>query len=288
MGEVVTAIAIMTGLGLFCAAVLALAYRFLRVEEDPRLEAVEDLLPGNNCGACGQPGCAAFAEKLLVAEVTPGKCTVADSGTLEEIASVLGVDVGIEEKRIARLKCAGGPGNVRNLAEYRGMSSCRAAAVVDGGGLGCAWGCLGLGDCERACTFDAIHMNADSLPSVDPEPCTACGDCVDVCPQDLFVLVPESQKLFVQCNSPLTGEAALRGCRVACDACGRCAADAPAGTVEMLGGLPIVHYDRGELPGPEATWRCPTGAITWIEHEQFPEAEAEDEDADARPWRSYG
>jgi Na+-translocating ferredoxin:NAD+ oxidoreductase RNF subunit RnfB len=245
---------------------------------------VEDLLPGNNCGACGQPGCAAFAEGLLTETLTPGKCTVADAGALEEIASFLGVGVGAEEKRIARLKCAGGRGNVRNLAEYEGMSSCRAAAVVDGGGLGCSWGCLGLGDCERACTFDAIRMNDDFLPSVAPDPCTACGDCVEVCPQDLFVLVPESQKLFVQCNTPLTGEAALAGCRVACDACGRCAADAPADTVEMVGGLPVVHYDRAEQPTPDATWRCPTGAITWLEDKQFPEAEEEN----PPQWRAYG
>jgi len=284
MAEVAMAIGVMTGLGLFFAGVLIAAYRFLRVEEDPRLEVVEQLLPGNNCGACGQPGCAAFAEKLLGAELAPGRCTVADSQTLEELASFLGVGVGAEEKRIARLKCAGGVGNVRNLAEYQGMSSCRAAAVVDGGGLGCAWGCLGLGDCERACTFDAIHMNADALPSVDPGPCTACGDCVDVCPQDLFVLVPASQKLFVQCNSPLVGEAALRGCRVACDACGRCAADAPADTIEIVNGLPVVHYDRGVEPTAQSTWRCPTGAITWIEDKQFPEAEEEN----APPWRAYG
>jgi Na+-translocating ferredoxin:NAD+ oxidoreductase RNF subunit RnfB len=274
----------MMGLGLFFAGVLALAYRFLRVEEDPRLEVVEELLPGNNCGACGQPGCAAFAERLIGAEVTPGKCTVADAGILEELATFLGVGVGAEEKRIARLKCAGGRGNVRNLAEYEGMSSCRAAVVVDGGGLGCAWGCLGLGDCERVCTFNAIRMNDDALPSVEPEPCTACGDCVDVCPQDLFVLVPESEKLFVQCNTPLTGEAALAGCRVACDACGRCAADAPTDTVEIVNGLPIVHFDRAEQPTAEATWRCPTASITWIEGKQFPEPEEET----APPRRAYG
>ena len=61
MQQIAIAVAVMTGLGLFFAAVLALAYRFLRVEEDPRLEVVEELLPGNNCGACGEPGCAAFA-----------------------------------------------------------------------------------------------------------------------------------------------------------------------------------------------------------------------------------
>jgi Na+-translocating ferredoxin:NAD+ oxidoreductase RNF subunit RnfB len=277
MGEVAIAIGVMTGLGLFFASVLALAYRFLRVEEDPRLERVEELLPGNNCGACGEPGCAAFAGKLVGGDLQPGKCTVAGAESLDEIASFLGVDVGSEEKRIARLKCAGGRVNARRLGDYRGTVSCRAAVVVDGGALACSWGCLGLGDCEEVCTFDAIRMNDQALPVVDPEPCTACGDCVEVCPQDLFVLLPESQRLFVQCNSPLAGEDAVARCSVACDACGRCALDAPPGTVEMENGLPVVHYDLDLRPTPAATWRCPTGAIQWLEGEQFAEPEEEDE-----------
>ena len=176
MGEIATAIAVMTGLGLFFASLLALAYRFLRVEEDPRLELVEDLLPANNCGACGEPGCAAFAGKLLGGEVQPGKCTVASGDTLEEIASLLGVDIGGDERRIARLKCAGGNINARSLCDYQGMGSCRAAVVVDGGVLACSWGCLGLGDCERACTFNVISMNDQRLPVVEVDGCTACGD----------------------------------------------------------------------------------------------------------------
>jgi RnfABCDGE-type electron transport complex B subunit len=276
MADVAAAVAVMMGMGVFFGVLLALAYRFLRVPEDPRREVVEDLLPGNNCGACGEPGCAAFAEKLLAAELAPGKCTVAVAGTLEEIAGFLGVGVGAEERRIARLKCAGGTRSARDIAEYRGMKSCRAAALVDGGALGCSWGCLGYGDCEEACTFDAISMNEERLPVVEPELCTACDDCVDVCPRDLFVLVPESQRLFVQCNSPLAGEAAMARCAVACDACGLCAADAPGDSVEMVNGLPVVHYDREVKPTPNATWRCPTGAITWLVGRQFEEPEEEE------------
>jgi Fe-S-cluster-containing hydrogenase component 2 len=93
-------------------------------------------------------------------------------------------------------------------------------------------------------------MNAEGLPEVEPDLCTACSDCVDVCPLDLFVLVPESHRLFVQCSSPLTGEAALLRCSVACDACGRCALDAPKGTVEMVNGLPVVHFDQEVQPTP--------------------------------------
>ncbi len=271
MGEVLTAIVIMTGLGLFFASVLALAYRFLRVEEDPRLEVIEELLPANNCGACGEPGCAGFAGKLLEGKIAPGKCTVASEGTLEEIAAILGVDVGAEEKRIARLKCAGSMGQMRKVAAYQGLDSCRAAILVAGGGRACSWGCIGLTDCQDVCTFDAIVMSDGLLPLVDPDLCSACNDCVDVCPLDLFVLVPDSERLFVQCNSPLSGEEATDRCKMACDACGRCALDAPEGTVEMVDGLPIVHYDLEEQPTPKATWRCPTGAIVWLEGKQFKE-----------------
>jgi Na+-translocating ferredoxin:NAD+ oxidoreductase RNF subunit RnfB len=272
LGEtVIIAAIIMTGLGVVFATLLATADHFLKVEEDPRLEEVEQLLPGNNCGACGEPGCQAFAAKLVKGEVAPSKCTVSGEEALVEIAGLLGVDVGDQEKRVARLKCAGGEGLVAELAAYQGISSCRGAVLVDGGGRACTWGCLGLGDCEKACTFDAIRMNWEGLPTVDVDACTACGDCVDVCPLDLFTIEPLNHQLFVQCNSPLTGEAARSRCSVACDACGRCAADAPAGAIEIVDGLPVINWDNDKQPTQRATWRCPTGAIVWLEGEQFTE-----------------
>jgi Na+-translocating ferredoxin:NAD+ oxidoreductase RNF subunit RnfB len=270
-----TAPAIMTGLGLFFGIILALASRLLRVEEDPRLQHTEELLPGTNCGACGEPGCMPFAEALVKGAVQPSGCTVADSETIEAIADFLGVDAGEQEKRVARLHCAGGQGQAFQIAEYRGFESCRAAAVISGGGKGCSWGCLGLGDCEVACTFDVIHMNGNGLPTVDVENCTACGDCVEACPKDLFEVVPLSQKLFVQCNTPLEGEVATTLCSVACDACGRCAADAVTGLIEMVENLPRIDYGSGLPVTPVATLRCPTGAIQWLAQGQFANAPAE-------------
>jgi Na+-translocating ferredoxin:NAD+ oxidoreductase RNF subunit RnfB len=268
---VLIAAIIMTGMGVAFAVLLATADHFLKVEEDPRLEEVEELLPGNNCGACGEPGCQAFAAKLVNSEVTPGTCTVSSEEALVQIADFLGVEVGAGEKRVARLKCAGGEGLVGELAAYRGISSCRGAVLVDGGGQACTWGCLGLGDCEQACTFDAITMNWEGLPTVSVDACTACGDCVDVCPLDLFTLEPLANKLFVQCNSPLTGDDARLRCAVACDACGRCAADAPPGVIEIVDGLPVINWDHEQKPTQRATWRCPTGAIVWLEDQQFAE-----------------
>jgi electron transport complex protein RnfB len=269
MNGYLVAPAIMAGLGLFFAVILAVAYRFLKVQEDPRIEATLDLLPGSNCGACGQPGCHSFAEKLVTREESPSRCTVAGPDVIDAVAELLDVDPGEQEKRVARLHCAGGKGQAYQIAEYQGFESCSAAAVVSGGGKGCSWGCLGLGDCRAVCTFDAIAMNSNGLPAADPAKCTACGDCVDACPRDLFELVPLSQHLFVQCKSRLAGDLALGLCTVACDACGRCAADAAPGLIRMEDNLPLVDYSGGGPALPQAVHRCPTGAIRWLEGTQF-------------------
>jgi len=261
----------MGGLGLVFGLILAVAYRFLRVQEDPRLEQVRDLLPGANCGACGEPGCGGFAEKVVAGSKAPGGCTVASAAAIEAIADALGVEAGKEEKRVARLHCAGGRSRAGQIAAYEGYEGCRAAHTVGGGGKGCAWGCLGLGDCQVACNYDAIYMNDDGLPVVIPEKCTACGDCVEACPRYLFKIQPLSEKLLVQCSAPLSGDAATAVCSVACDACGRCAQDAAPGLVTMKNNLPIVDYSAGGPASPQATLRCPTGAIQWVEEEQFSE-----------------
>ena len=250
------------------ATLLAVAQRKLHVAEDPRIDEVEEMLPHTNCGACGFPGCRPFAEALVAGRALPGKCTVSSAAGHARIASFLGVDVGAEERRVARLACAGGANVARQHARYDGERSCRSAALVAGGGKGCFWGCLGLADCAVACDFDAIRMNAHDLPVVEEALCTACGDCVEVCPKDLFSLHPVSHRLWVACKSLDAGDELLADCEVACTACGRCAMDAP-GLVTMRGNLPVVDYGR-----PHATRapieRCPTGAIVWIDAQRGP------------------
>src|SRR5207244_917442 len=146
---------------------------------------------------------------------------------------------------------------------------CAAAAAVAGGGKGCAWGCLGLADCVRACTFDAMRMTDDGIPVVDPAKCTACGDCVDACPKDLLALMPVDRRLLVQCRNLIGGDEALETCRVACTACGRCVMDAAPGLISIASGVAVVDYDRNALADPHAIERCPTGAIVWLAGAQF-------------------
>jgi electron transport complex protein RnfB len=260
---VIDAVACLGGLTLLLASMLVLANRKLHVDEDPRIDVVEEMLPHTNCGACGFPGCRPFAEALVGGDALPGKCTVSGDVERTRIASFLGVAVGAQEKVVARLACAGGNNVARFRARYDGPASCRAGAQVAGGGKGCFWGCLGLADCEQACDFDAIRMDGHGLPVVDEELCTACGDCVDVCPKDLFSLHPVGHRLWVACRSLEAGDELLEDCEVACTACGRCAMDAP-GLVRMENELPVVDYGRSHQTRVPIE-RCPTGAIVWLD-----------------------
>lgn len=262
-------------LALLCvvlAAVLAVAQRRLYVWEDPRIEEVENLLPGANCGACGLPGCHSFAENVVDGSIRPGKCPVGGPVMAEEIAGMLGIDAGSEERKIARLLCAGGSDVAVQAAEYEGAESCRAAATISGGGKSCTYGCLGLADCEVSCTFDAIRMAPNGLPIVDVDLCTGCGDCVDACPKNLFELLPTRQKLLVQCRSLMEGDEALESCSVACTGCSICVSDAPEGLMHMEHALPVINRERTDLETELATLRCPTRAIQWVDGQQFPES----------------
>ena len=260
---VLTAVSAVGGLTVALASLLVVANRLLYVYEDPRIDNVTDMLPGTNCGGCGYPGCRPFAEALVAGLALPGKCSVSSPAEQSRIAVYLNVDVGREEKRVARLACAGGSNVSRNHAHYEGLGSCAAATLVAGGGKGCFWGCLGIGDCQVACTFDAIEMNAHRLPVVNESRCTACGDCVTACPKDLFTIELQSHRLWVACRSLDAGDEILADCQVACTACGRCAMDAP-GLVEMKGNLPVIDYSKGPA-SKAAIERCPTGAIVWLD-----------------------
>ena len=258
-----TAVGAIGALAVVLVSLLVLASRVLQVAEDPRIETVDEMLPQANCGACGFPGCRGFAEALVAGAARPVECTVATDADRVRVAALLGVDVGVEEKRGARLACAGGSNVARNHARYDGLMTCAAATLVAGGGKGCFWGCLGLADCEAACDFDAIRMSPHGLPLVDEIACTACGDCVDACPKDLFSLHPLNHRLWVACRSEEAGDEMLTDCEVACTACARCALDAPD-LITMRENLPVVDYGR-----PHQTQvpiqRCPTGAIVWLD-----------------------
>lgn len=263
--SVAAAALFMAILGGVLAWALAVASKRLYVYEDPRIGQVEEMLPHSNCGACGTAGCRNFAEKVVVGEIVPAKCTVNAPEMNAHIAQFLGVSMGDVEKQVARLACAGGKHVAYQRANYEGLSTCRAAALVSGGGKACAWGCLGLGDCDSVCDFEAIHMDANGLPVVDEAKCTACGDCVEVCPKDLFELQPVSHKLWMACKNRADGDIAEAQCEVACTACGKCTVDAAPGLIRLDNNLAVIDYANNKLASHSAIERCPTGAIVWLD-----------------------
>ncbi|MBK1613556.1 Fe-S cluster protein [Rubrivivax gelatinosus] len=255
----------MAALGVVLAGVLAFANRRLLVQEDPRIDAVEDLLPKSNCGACGLAGCRNFAEKVVAGDIVPARCTVSSAEQVGSIAKLLGVGAGEVEKRVARLACAGGKHVAHMRAHYAGLETCRAATVVSGGGKECAWGCLGLGDCVAVCKHGAITLDLHGLPLVDPDKCTACNDCVEVCPKGLFSVEPEDRRLWIACRNRAEGDVAEASCEVACTACGRCVADAPDGLITLKNNLVEIDYAGNDQAERRFTDRCPTGAIVWFD-----------------------
>lgn len=256
----------MAVLGIALAGVLAAANRKLYVWEDPRIGEVEDLLPKSNCGACGYAGCRAFAELAVNGEVIPAQCTVSSPDAREAIASLIGVEAGSIERKVARLACGGGRHVAYLRAQYSGLKTCRAAAVVGGGGKECAWGCLGLGDCVTVCKFGALSLNQYGLPVVDADKCTACNDCVEACPKGLFSIEPAASKLWINCKNHADGETAEAACEVACTACGKCVVDAAPDLISVQNNLAVIDRSLMEKAERSAIDRCATGAIVWFEN----------------------
>lgn len=261
MNIIFIALIAMGGLGLFFAAVLAIASEKLKVKEDPRIEELMEALPGLNCGACAQAGCHDFAEKVAASGSLEGfRCPPGGAEVEERMAEILGVEASAEIKKRAVVKCGGGKSLATERAEYDGIKNCTAAELVAGGSKACTYGCLGYGDCKIACPFDAITMSADGLPVVDEVKCTACGLCVEACPRNIIEMLPCSNRILVACNSKDKGAVVRKVCKVGCIACQICVKQAPRGYV-IDDFLARVVYDNGDEAAEAGLVKCPTKCI---------------------------
>ncbi|MFO8089024.1 MAG: FAD-dependent oxidoreductase [Desulfatiglandaceae bacterium] len=189
-------ILVMGALGIVVGAGLAIASRLFYVYIDPKIEAVEDALPGANCGGCGLPGCSANAAAIVLGKASPNSCVAGGPEVTAAIAAILGVEVKEKEPEFAKPGCTYGPAEAELKYFYDGITDCRAAALLDGGYKVCHIGCLGLGTCVKACPFDALSMGPDHLPVVDQAKCTGCGACERACPKHIITLTSRAIRLM--------------------------------------------------------------------------------------------
>lgn len=260
MMEVLIPVLTLTALGLLFSSGLVLAYKKLKVEEDPKVEKISEILPQANCGACGFSGCRAFAEALVTGKAEANGCPVGGEEVAQNVAGILGVEAGEIIKKIARLHCRGTKTAAAERGAYLGVSTCYASHLI-GGNKQCSYGCLGDGDCVRACPFDAIFMGEEGLPIVREEKCTACGKCVDACPRNLLELHPVSQNILVFCRSEDRGPAARKFCKNSCIACGICVRACPEAIVLEKNLAVITDLKKIKPENIPEIEKCPTNAI---------------------------
>ena len=255
-------------LGAVLAAVLYFVAQKFKVEEDPRIDEVEKMLPGANCGGCGFAGCRGMAEALVKNDdISALYCPVGGGDVMKAVADYLGKAAPEREPQVAVVRCAGTCANRPRTNQFDGAPSCAVVAATYGGETGCTFGCLGKGDCTAVCEFGAITMNPETgLPEVDDEKCTACGACVKACPKGVIELrkkFPKSRKVYVSCVNKDKGGVARKSCKAACIGCGKCAKVCPFGAITVENNLAFIDSTKCRLCR-KCVVECPTGAIVEV------------------------
>lgn len=247
------------------AVLLYLVAKKFHVEEDPRVEQVNEALPGANCGACGYPGCSGFAAACVQSDTLDGLfCTVGGNDTMLKVANILGRTAVTADPEIAVVRCNGNCEARPRLNQFDGAASCAVVASLYGGETDCAYGCLGLGDCTFVCDFDAIHINSETgLPEVDEAKCTACGACVRACPKAIIEVRKRGKKdrrIYVSCVNKDKGAVARRACTNACIGCSKCVKECAFDAISIKDNLAYIDPTKCRLCRKCAA-SCPTGAI---------------------------
>ena len=268
MNDLIVTVLVVSGLGALLALLLFVVAKQFKVEEDPRIDEVEKMLPGANCGGCGFPGCRGMSEALVKNDdISSLYCPVGGAECMKVVATYLGKAAAERAPMVAVVRCAGSCENRPKTNTFDGAQSCLVASSLYAGDTGCSFGCLGLGDCVAKCEFDALHINpATGLPEVDEEKCTACGACVKACPKMIIELrkkAPKGRKIYVSCVNKAKGAVARKACKVACIGCGKCAKVCAHDAITVENNLAYIDSMKCKMCR-KCVVECPTGAIVEV------------------------
>lgn len=268
MNFILIAVIVLGGIALVSAVVLYVCSKKFAVHEDPRLAQVSALLPGANCGGCGYPGCSGMAAALVkgadAGSLDGLYCPVGGASVMGQVADLLGMAVANTEPKVAVVRCNGTCELRPRIAEYNGLRTCAAMHSCGAGETACGYGCLGCGDCVKACAFGAITINPETgLPEVDEEKCTGCGACAKACPRHIIELRKKGVKgrrVYVRCVNKDKGAAAMKACKAACIGCGKCEKECQFGAITIENNVSYIDPDKCRLCR-KCVEVCPTHAI---------------------------
>lgn len=256
---ILLAIIIVGGVGLIVGIALGIAGKFLAVKVDEKEAAIREVLPGNNCGGCGFPGCDGLAAAIAKGECESSACPVGGEPVAKLVSEIVGVEAKVV-KKVAYVACSGDCDKAKNKYNYYGNMSCQDAANIPGGGAkACSYGCLGLGSCVKACEFDAIHI-INGKAVVDSDKCKACGKCVSACPKNLITIIPADTQYMVKCSSHDKGKDVMQACSAGCIGCGLCAKNCPHDAIDFGYNLATIVQDKCRNCGT-CVQKCPKKVI---------------------------
>lgn len=259
MGAIIIATLVLGVVGLVVGIALVYIGNKFHVEVDAREAAIREVLPGNNCGACGYAGCDAVAAAIAQGEASPAACPVGGAPVAEKINAIMGTSAEAAGRKVAYVRCNGSCDHTSAKNAYVGIKDCRAAALAGMHPWNCDYGCMGYGSCAEVCPQDAISV-ADGLAVVNKEKCVGCGLCAKACPKQLIELIPYEQKIVVRCRNADKGKDAKAACSVACIACRLCTKQCEAGAVTVDGNIAHIDYSLCTNCGKCAD-KCPQKTI---------------------------
>ncbi|NDV91093.1 electron transport complex subunit RsxB [Alteromonas sp. 345S023] len=161
------AIVAIGALALIFGLILGYASVRFKVESDPLVDQIDDVLPQTQCGQCGYPGCRPYAEAIANGDEI-NKCPPGGESTIKKLADLMGVEP-------KPLDGAHGEEDIKKVAFIREDE------------------CIGCTKCIQACPVDAILGAAKHMHTVITEECTGCDLCVDPCPVDCIDMVPVTE-----------------------------------------------------------------------------------------------
>ena len=257
--DIIIAFIVVSSVGLVAGILLAIVSHLFKSPKNELISNVRDCLPGVNCGACGYKGCDDYAEAVASGSAEPNLCIPGSEATVAALSQVLGIEVKEASKMTAFAHCHGNCDATEHRAEYSGIKTCKAAAMIYGGPNSCSYGCLGFGDCAEVCPSGLICIK-DGIAHIDARECLGCGLCAKVCPKHIITLVPKTSATVVMCSSKDKGADARKLCKNACIGCKKCEKNCEAGAVTVTNNL--AHIDREKCTNcGKCAEVCPTHCI---------------------------